>query len=57
MKEAFGPLFKAISEWNRVDTYVELPWAPRLPAHGTWEFGTHGWARVDALRPDEYLNI
>ena len=37
MKEAFGPLLMACSEWNRRDTYVHLPWAPRLPVGGGFE--------------------
>ena len=35
MKEAFGPLLRACSEWNRQHTYVHLPWAPRLPVDGS----------------------
>ena len=34
MKEAFGPLLMACSEWNRRDMYVHLPLAPRLPVGG-----------------------
>jgi len=37
MKEAFGPIYDALSRINDEDTYVTLPWAPRLPTLGTWE--------------------
>ena len=37
MKLAFGPLLKACSEWNMRHTEVHLPWAPRLPADGSFE--------------------
>jgi hypothetical protein len=36
MKEAFGPLLLACSEWNRRHTEVHLPWAPRLPPDGKY---------------------
>ena len=37
MKEAFGPLLKACSDWNRRHTELHLPWAPRLPVDEEFE--------------------
>eukprot|EP00966_Prymnesium_polylepis_P022887 526543-Prymnesium_polylepis.1 len=37
MKIAFGPILEACSEFNRRHTYVNLPWAPQLPADGAFE--------------------
>lgn len=37
MKIAFGPILEACSEFNRTHTYVNLLWAPQLPADGTFE--------------------
>ena len=47
MKEAFGPVLRVVSEWNRVHTYVTLPWKPQLPSHGKWELRAGVWKRVD----------
>ena len=33
MRMAFGPVLTEVSRWNREDVYVELPWAPALPAN------------------------
>jgi hypothetical protein len=47
MKEAFGPVLRVVSEWNRVHTYVTLPWKPQLPSHGKWELHADGWKQMD----------
>ena len=37
MREAFGPIYDALSRVNDEHVFVDLPWAPRLPILGKWE--------------------
>ena len=41
MSKAFGPLYAAVSEVNRRNVYVTLPWAPQLPVSATFELSGH----------------
>ena len=48
MQKAFQPIFDAVSKWNAEHVYVDVPWAPRLPADAKYELS--GDAQLPTLR-------
>ena len=57
MKTAFGRIYRQLSEINKRDMYVDLPWDQRVPVTAKFEFSADGVPTMLTCDPEMFLRM